>query len=183
MPVTSGMKGDGFYDRNSSPQMAAVAAVLPWLEDAVARMDLTGSSAPVVVVDYGCSEGRNSIAVMRRIIAALRARTPRPIQAVHSDLPTNNFNQLFVNLATADPAADARSQVYSMAVGGSMFEQLLSPGMVTIATTFNAIGYLDRHPNSPAIPWPTRRNSPVSCARSPNRSSVSRSNTTTMSSP
>ncbi len=148
MPVTSGMKGDGFYDRNSSPQMAAVAAVLPWLEDAVAQMDLSGSSAPVMVVDYGCSEGRNSLAAMRRIIAALRARTPRPIQVIHSDLPTNNFNQLFVNLAAADPAAAAQSQVYSMAVGGSMFEQLLPPGTVTIATTFNAIGYLDRRPQA-----------------------------------
>jgi len=89
MPVTSGMKGDGFYDRNSSPQMAAVAAVLPWLEDAVAEMELSDSPSPVVVVDFGCSEGRNSIAAIRRIIAALRARTPRPIQTIHSDLPTN----------------------------------------------------------------------------------------------
>jgi gibberellin A4 carboxyl methyltransferase len=148
MPVTSGMKGDGFYDRNSAPQMAAVAAVLPWLEDAVAQMDLSDSPAPVVVVDYGCSEGRNSIAAMQRITAALRARTPRPIQTIHSDLPTNNFNQLFASLAAADLSSASQLPVYSMAVGGSMFEQLLPPGMVTIATTFNAIGYLDRQPQA-----------------------------------
>ena len=33
-----------------------------------------------------------------------------------------------------------------MAVAGSMFEQLLPPGIVTIAMTFNAIGFLDRQP-------------------------------------
>jgi gibberellin A4 carboxyl methyltransferase len=148
MPVTHGMKGDGFYDRNSSPQMAAVAAVLPWLEDAVAQMDLADSPAPVVVIDYGCSEGRNSIAAMQRITGALRARTPRPIQTIHSDLPTNNFNQLFVSLAAADLCTGSQWAVYSMAVGGSMFEQLVPPETLTIATTFNAIGYLDRQPQA-----------------------------------
>jgi gibberellin A4 carboxyl methyltransferase len=57
MAVTSRMKGEGFYDDHSSPQMAAIAAVLPWLEDAVARIDLPDLSAPVTVVDYGCSDG------------------------------------------------------------------------------------------------------------------------------
>jgi gibberellin A4 carboxyl methyltransferase len=142
------MKGDGFYDQNSAPQMASVAAVLPWLEDAVVQMDLSDSMYPVVVVDYGCSEGRNSIAAMQPIIAAIRARTSRPIQTIHGDLPTNNFNQLFVNLAAADLSSASRSQVYSMAVGGSMFEQLLPPGTVNIAMTFNAVGWLDRLPQA-----------------------------------
>jgi gibberellin A4 carboxyl methyltransferase len=147
MPVTSGMKGDGFYDRHSSPQFAAIAAVLPWLEHAVGRMDLSRAATPIVVVDYGCSEGRNSIAAMQEIVAALRRRTPRPIQIVHSDLPTNNFNQLFLNLSAASTAG-TREQVYSGAVGGSMFEPLMPPQTVSIATTFNAIGFLERRPQA-----------------------------------
>ena len=95
MPVTTGMKGEGFYDRHSSPQFAAIAAVLPWLDHAIGRMDLSRAATLIVVVDYACSEGRNSIAAMLEIVAALRQRTARPIQTVHSDLPTNNFNQLF----------------------------------------------------------------------------------------
>ncbi|MEO1089874.1 MAG: hypothetical protein AAFX81_04525 [Pseudomonadota bacterium] len=38
--VTTGMLGEGFYDRHSAPQWAAIEAVLPWLEDAIATMDL-----------------------------------------------------------------------------------------------------------------------------------------------
>jgi len=98
VPVTTGMKGEGFYDDHSAPQMATIAAVLPWLEEAVGQMDLAAHGGPVVVADFGCSEGRNSIAAAGRIIAALRVRDRRPIQTVHSDLPTNNFNQLFANL-------------------------------------------------------------------------------------
>jgi hypothetical protein len=145
MPVTTGMKGDGFYDRNSSPQMAAMAAVLPWIEQAIGKMDLPDVATPVVVVDFACSEGRNSIAGAQRIAAALRQRTTRAIQTVHSDLPTNNFNQVFLNLAEA-ARQGWPSNVYSAATGGSMFEHLMPPGTVTIATTYNAIGFLDRRP-------------------------------------
>jgi hypothetical protein len=130
MPVTTGMKGEGFYDQHSAPQWAAIASVLPWLEDAIDRTDLP-DAMPIVVVDYGCSEGRNSIAAMRRVVDALRRRTPRPIPVVHSDLPTNNFNQLFVNLAAADAEVSPRAQVYAAAVGGSMFGPLMPPQTVT----------------------------------------------------
>jgi cyclopropane-fatty-acyl-phospholipid synthase len=78
------MKGEGFYDQHSSPQLAAINSVLPWLEEAVGRMDLPDVKT-IVVVDFGCSEGRNSIAAMRKVVDALRRRTPQPIQVVHSD--------------------------------------------------------------------------------------------------
>src|SRR5262245_43828336 len=144
--VTTGMKGDGFYDRHSSPQWAAISAVLPWIEEAVGRADLADGQAPIVLVDYGCSEGRNSIEALRKLVDAVWKKTTRPIQTVHSDLPTNNFNQLFVNLAEVGRSATPGPRVYSAAVGGSMFEQLLPPRTATIATTFNAIGYLDQRP-------------------------------------
>ncbi len=57
MPVTSGMKGEGFYDRHSSPQWACIEAVLPWLKTAISRLDLADSGAPDVLIDYACSEG------------------------------------------------------------------------------------------------------------------------------
>jgi len=151
MPITTGMKGEGFYDRYSSPQGAAVAAVLPWLEEAIQQMRIQESQAPVVVVDYGCSEGRNSIMAMHRIVPALRGKTQRPIQTVHSDLSTNNFNQVFANLAPGGQSTFSQPQVYSAAVGGSMYEQLMPSGTVSVATTFNSIGFLDRRPET-ALP-------------------------------
>jgi gibberellin A4 carboxyl methyltransferase len=146
VPVTTGMKGGGFYDDHSAPQMATIAAVLPWLEDAVGQMELATPGGPVVVADFGCSEGRNSIAAAGRIIAAVRARDRRPIQTVHSDLPTNNFNQLFANLYPIGQPVFPGPDVFSAAVGGSMFDQLLPPNTVAVASTYNAIGFLNRRP-------------------------------------
>ncbi len=99
------------------------------------------------MIDYACSEGRNSIAMVEQIIPALRAQASRPIQTFHSDLPTNNFNKLFVNLASAGRKFSSSTGVYSAAVAGSMFDQLMPSQTVTIATTFNAIGFLDRRPD------------------------------------
>ena len=40
MPSTSGMKGDGFYDANSSGQRAAIEALLSWITAAAERLAL-----------------------------------------------------------------------------------------------------------------------------------------------
>jgi hypothetical protein len=143
------MKGDGYYDDHSAPQMAAIAAVLPWLSEAVSSMNLETLSGPFVIADFACSEGRNSIAATRPIVAALRARDQRPIQTVHSDLPTNNFNQLFANLFPGGQRVFAESDVYSAAVTGSMYDQLLPANTVSVATTYNAIGFLNERPAAP----------------------------------
>ena len=146
MPVTTGMKGDGYYDDHSTPQMAAIEAVLPWLEEAVGRMELPAPERPIVIADFACSEGRNAIAAARRVIAAIRRPDERPIQMVFSDLPTNNFNQLFANLYPPGQPASASADVFSAAVAGSMFNQLLPPSSLAVAATYNAIGFLDRRP-------------------------------------
>ena len=153
LPVTPGMRGDGYYDNHSSPQMAAIEAVVPWLEAAVEQMDLTAIGTPVVVADFGCSEGRNAIAAAGKIITAFSARDARSIQMVYSDLPTNNFNQLFANLYPAGQAVFPGTDVFSAAVGGSMFDQLLPSKTVTVATTYNAIGFLNRRPAVPLLDY------------------------------
>ena len=146
MSVTSGMVGDGFYNRNSAPQMAAIEYVLPWLEAAVADMRLDDVPATVGLADFGCSEGRNSIAAMKRLIAACRRCTQRPLLTIHSDLPTNDFSGVFAGLRPAGRSVFDDASVFSAAVGGSMFGQLLPPGSVHFSMSFNALGFLDRRP-------------------------------------
>lgn len=146
MQVTHGMVGHGFYDSNSAPQLSSISYVLPWLEDAVDGLSLNDTKGVVGLADFGCSEGKNSTTVMKRVIDACRKQTGRPIQTVHSDLPTNDFSALFLHLSPRDGRFLGRDNVFSSAVGGSMFDQLLPPETITVATTFNAIGFLSRRP-------------------------------------
>ncbi|WP_422377168.1 hypothetical protein [Roseibium sp.] len=143
--TTSGMVGGGFYNANSSPQWNAIEAVLPLLDQAINSLSVEGAG-PVCLADFGCSEGRNSIAVMQRALTSLLPRTHRPVQTIHSDLPTNDFSKLFVNLQPGGKSVFESDRVYSAAVAGSMYDQLLPDRSLHLATTFNAIGFLSRRP-------------------------------------
>ncbi len=145
MSVTTGMVGQGFYDRNSAPQWQAIEAVLPWLGAAAGSLPLDDTAPAVTVADFGCSEGRNSLEVMRHLVPQLRARSERPVLTVHSDLPTNDFSGLFARLRPGEGPAIGTG-VYSAVVAGSMFDQLLPPLSTHLAMTFNAIGFLSRRP-------------------------------------
>jgi SAM dependent carboxyl methyltransferase len=145
MQVTSGMIGQGFYNENSAPQLSAISYVLGWLDDAAGGLDLRDQTA-IGLADFGCSEGANSVAVLKRLTAAVRKASDLPIQTIHSDLPTNDFSELFLRLSPKEGGGFDDDNVFSAAVGGSMFDQLLPPNSVHFATTFNAIGFLSKRP-------------------------------------
>jgi gibberellin A4 carboxyl methyltransferase len=146
MAVTTGMLGRGFYNRHSAPQWAAIDYVLPWLEEALQSMNLPPAPHIVALADFGCSEGKNSIAAMQRMLPVLRKRTTQPLATVHSDLATNDFSALFTNLRADGRSVFPFDNVYPSAVAGSMYDQLLPPASLCVATTFNAIGYFSRRP-------------------------------------
>jgi len=143
------MKGAGYYDRHSTAQLSAIQAIQEWVDDAVASLPLPAAAQPVNVLDLGSSEGSNAIRLMGAIVAGLRRRTEQPIQTIYSDLASNNFNQLFANLEEARRAGLFAASVFPGAVGGSFYGPLLPPGTVHLATSFNAILWLDQLPPVP----------------------------------
>jgi hypothetical protein len=143
------MKGAGYYDRHSSAQKSSIEALQDWVEDAIANLPLPAAAQPVTVLDLGSSEGRNAIGVMAAIVDRLRRRTGEPLQPIFSDLPSNNFNQLFANLEQARRAGLFPAGVYPGTVGGSFYDPVLPPDTVHLATCFNSIQWLDRLPPVP----------------------------------
>jgi hypothetical protein len=91
--TAAAMQGGGFYNRNSGLQAANLTSALPLLEEAARSVAGAGS---VVIADYGSSQGRNSMRPMRAAIEVLRARagSERPIEVIHTDLPSNDFASL-----------------------------------------------------------------------------------------
>jgi hypothetical protein len=143
------MKGAGYYDQHSSPQLSSIQALQDWVETAIADLPLPALTQPVTVLDLGSSEGRNAIQVMATIVAGLRRRTGQPVQTIYSDLASNNFNQLFANLESAHRAGLFPAGIYPSAMRGSFYDPLLPPGTVHFATCFNAIQWLDQLPEVP----------------------------------
>lgn len=156
MPTLTGMKLEGFYDRNSAQQRGTMQAVIGWLTEAIGTMTLPGEAQSIVAADFGCSEGRNSIIAMGHIVEALRDRRhEQPICIVHCDLPSNNFNQLF--RALYDPAQSSyaqtrghrRANIVPLACGGSFFDPMLAPRSLSIAMSVVSVQWMDRVPDVP----------------------------------
>lgn len=152
MPATTGMKGAGFYDQHSAAQLASMRLVFDWIEKALAGMALPPETQPFTVLDLGSSEGRNALIAMSRIVELVRQRRPSQlIQTIYSDLPSNNFNRLFLNLHEAQTSGRIPANVYASATAGSFYEPLMPPRSIHFAMCFNALLWLDA---LPAVPVP-----------------------------
>lgn len=124
-PPRAVMEGGGSYNRHAMHQAAGMSVTLPLLERAARDVSLDSLDHPVVIADYGSSQGKNSLRPMRIAIGVLRERLclETPISLVHTDLPGNDFSTLF-HLLEADPDSYIRDQpnVFAYAVGRSFYE-------------------------------------------------------------
>lgn len=143
------MEGNGSYNRHAKLPSDGAALALPVLEKAIRRVKLDSGDEPIVIADYGSSQGTNSLAPMRIAINGLRKRVNpnRAISVFHIDQPSNDFNSLFEVLA-ADPNRYATDDphVYPAAVGKSFYETVLPPGSVHLGWSSYAAVWLSRAP-------------------------------------
>jgi hypothetical protein len=144
------MEGGGAYNRHSMPQAAGIASALPLLEKAVLNVSLEADSHPIVIADYGSSEGKNSLAPMRLAIETIRRRTDpkRPILVFHVDQPANDFNSLFTLLNTDQASYGLEPNVFSSAVGRSFYASVLPPGHVHLGWSSYAAQWLSKVPTT-----------------------------------
>ena len=143
------MEGHGVYNRSSGVQAAGSSPALPLIEEAARRVVLAQAPEPIVIADYGSSEGRNSLAPIGAAIKALRARAgvERTVSVIHTDLPSNDFSVLFQTLEM-DPASYLRGDPtsFASAVGRSFYGQILPASSVTLGWSSWAVQWLSRTP-------------------------------------
>ncbi len=143
------MEGQGAYNRSSRVQAAGLSSAIPLFGEAAKAVPLAPAPEPIVVADYGCSEGHNSLAPMAEAIHALRSRTgpERAIQVVHTDLPNNDFSGLFETLQSdPDSYLHGQTAMFASAVGESFYDQLLPSGTVTLGWSSWSVHWLSRTP-------------------------------------
>lgn len=150
-PTTSHgvMEGNGAYNKHAKLQAGGAALALPLLENAVRKMTLDLGDFPIVIADYGSSQGKNSLAPMRVAISALRTRLGpnRPILVSHVDLPSNDFNTLF-QVLDSDPDTYVLDEpnVFPCAIGRSFYGKVFPPHHVHLGWSSYAAVWLSRIP-------------------------------------
>jgi hypothetical protein len=127
------MSGHGYYNRHSVLQAAAAEFGLTALRAAAAVAPIRPAPQPLVVADYGCSQGQNSLVPMGAAVAGLRARTDLPVTVVHTDLPGNDFSSVF-EVLSHDPTSylTVDGHAYALAAGRSFYEEVMPPGSVAL---------------------------------------------------
>jgi hypothetical protein len=147
--MPAAMEGHGAYNRGSRVQGASSAPALGLLEAAAQAVPLPDPPAPLVIADYGASQGRNSLAPIGSALAELRRRAgpDRAVSVVHTDLPGNDFSALFETLES-DPASYLKGDgaVFPSAVGRSFFGQILPGSSVHLGWSSWAVQWLSRVP-------------------------------------
>ena len=148
-PAHGVMEGKGSYNKHAKLPAGGAALALPLLEKAVQKAELDAGKQPIVIADYGCSQGKNSMAPMQVAIGVLRLRIgpSRPISVFHIDQPSNDFTTLFAVL-DSDPERYAVDEpnVFPTAIGRSFYESVLPPGSVHLGWSSYAAVWLSRIP-------------------------------------
>ena len=148
-PSHAVMEGKGAYNKHAKLPSEGAALALPLLERAIREVELDSGDKPIVIADYGSSQGKNSQAPMQVAISGLRKRISpnRAISVFHIDQPSNDFNSLF-DVLDADPNRYGVDdlEVYSAAIGKSFYEKVLPGGSVHLGWSSYAAVWLSRVP-------------------------------------
>ena len=143
------MEGQGRYNRSSQVQAAGLSPALPMLERAAREVPLPDGRLPIVIADYGSSQGHNSLAPVGAAIDVLRERAgrERAISVVHVDVPGNDFTALFETLRS-DPQSYLKrdAAVFASAIGRSFYEQVVPAETVTLGWSSWAVQWLSQAP-------------------------------------
>jgi len=143
------MEGGGSYNRHAGVPAGGANLAIPFLERAVRSMALGGGDQPIVIADYGSSQGKNSLAPLRVAIQGLRGRVGprRSILVVHVDQHANDFNTLF-DVLHNDPERYTRDDpnVFPSAIGRSFYETIFPPQYVDLGWCSYAAIWLSRIP-------------------------------------
>ena len=147
--VTSGMKGGGFYDVHSEYQRRVVEGGDPLIRSVIAGLDPASGRAAFAVADYGAGTGATSAHAVGVAISALRERhAETAVWALHNDVLSNDFTQLFATIAGPQGYLGLPGgPIYPAAIGGSFFEQVAPDATIDLGMCSNAAHWFREQPD------------------------------------
>jgi len=149
--ATDGMLGGGYYDAHSAFQAKVAATGQALLEQAVAAIKLRAGSA-ATLVDYGCSEGRNSLTMIASALALLEGHEASSFLVLHNDLPSNDWSGLACNLAKPDSYLQCFPESRALFAPHGFFERVTAPASINLGLSQSAAHWLSQQPSGLDMP-------------------------------
>ncbi|OBF58357.1 SAM-dependent methyltransferase [Mycobacterium sp. 852002-53434_SCH5985345] len=137
------------YTRSSRLQAAGLGPAIALFERAAEQVPLPKPPQPIVIADYGCANGHNSLKPMSAAIALLRRRTQNDhaILVAHTDIPDNDFSALFRTLSD-DPESYLHldAATFASSIGRSFYDQIVPSKTVNLGWSSWAAQWLSTMP-------------------------------------
>ncbi len=144
------MKGAGYYSKATTGAREVIDLATPLVLDATARMRLADDGTRLRVADMGCADGGTSMEMWRTVLRRLRHELPsRPIEIVYTDLPRNDFRQLFRTVHNQTDIASyfgELDEVYPLASATSFHEKIFPAASLHLAFSATASHYISKVP-------------------------------------
>jgi hypothetical protein len=144
------MKGAGYYSKATIGAKHVMDNAAGLILDALDRQPPADDGSLFTMTDMGCADGGTSIDMVGRVLGAVRRRCPsRPIQMTYTDLPNNDFSQLFQIVHGLTDIASYAAKIpdlYVMASATSFHKRIVPPGTLNIGHSATASHYIAEAP-------------------------------------
>ncbi len=144
------MKGAGYYSRATIGAKHVMDNAADMVIGAVDRMQLADDGTLFRVTDMGAADGGTSVDLWRRVLSHVRAAVPsRPIEIIYTDLPRNDFSQVFQmihGLTDARSYYDEIDNLYVYASGTSFHLPIVPPETLSLGFSATASHYVSTTP-------------------------------------
>lgn len=146
------MKGGGYYSLATTGAKDVIDGATPLVLDAVAAMEIPDAERPFTMADMGCADGGTSIGLVGAVLEEVRRRAPsRPIQMVYTDLPRNDFSQLFRVIhgqTEIESYLEKIPGVYVFASATSFHKAIFPPASLDLGFSATASHYISEKPGN-----------------------------------
>ena len=144
------MKGGGYYSRATIGAKHVIDGATPLILQSIDDMDPPDDGSVFTMSDMGCADAGTSMTMVGTVLKELRRRAPsRPIQMIYTDLPRNDFSQLFRNvlgLSDSDSYFDEIGDLHVFASGTSFHRPIVPPRTLHLGFSATASHYLSEKP-------------------------------------
>ena len=144
------MKGGGYYSRATIGAKHVIDGATPLILESLEVMNPPDDGSVFTMSDMGCADAGTSMTMVGTVLKEVRRKLPsRPIQMVYTDLPRNDFSQLFRNvLGHSDVASyfDEIDDLFVFASGTSFHRPIFAPGTLHLGFSATASHYLSEKP-------------------------------------
>ncbi len=144
------MKGAGYYSRATIGAKHVMDNATGLILKALDSQPPVDDGTVFTMTDMGCADGGTSIDMIGRVLKDVRTRCPsRPIRMIYTDLPRNDFSQLFQimhGLTDIKSYAGDIDDLYISASATSFHQMIVPPDTLDLGHSATASHYITEIP-------------------------------------